>query len=225
MISVILMKPALAGNIGSICRVMKNFDVKELILVNPKCDHLSSDAIKMAVKADDVLRNAKVSDLKILKKFDTLIGTTAKVGADYNVNRVPLTPKQLKEILPKKSKIGLVIGTEDKGLTNEEISLCDLTVTIPASKKYATLNIAQATGMILYELFEEGHTKDKFPLADSKDKEQLMKLLKSAMKKMKFSTKEKEQTQIKVWKRMVGKSFLTKREAMALMGFLKKIIS
>jgi tRNA C32,U32 (ribose-2'-O)-methylase TrmJ len=40
---------------------------------------------------------------------------------------------------------------------------------------------------------------------------------------MDFSTAKKKETQIKVWKRMITKSFMTKREAFALMGFLKKI--
>ncbi len=47
--------------------------------------------------------------------------------------------------------------------------------------------------------------------------------LNKALGKMDFATKEKKETQVKVWKRMIGKSFLTKREAFALMGFLRKI--
>jgi len=40
---------------------------------------------------------------------------------------------------------------------------------------------------------------------------------------MDFSSKSKKETQIKVWKRVVGKSFLTKREIFALFGFFKKL--
>ena len=41
--------------------------------------------------------------------------------------------------------------------------------------------------------------------------------------KMEFQTPEKKDTQRKIWKRIIGKSFMTKREAFALIGFLKKI--
>ena len=50
-----------------------------------------------------------------------------------------------------------------------------------------------------------------------------MKMLNNVLSKMDFTTPEKKETQRIVWKRMIGKSFLTKREAFALMGFLRKI--
>ena len=50
-----------------------------------------------------------------------------------------------------------------------------------------------------------------------------MKMLNQTLKKLPFKNAQKRETQKKVWKRMIGKSFLTKREAYALMGFLKKI--
>ena len=56
-----------------------------------------------------------------------------------------------------------------------------------------------------------------------KDKSQILKLLTISMNKLEFQTKEKKDTQRKVWRRLISKSFLTKREAFALMGFLKKI--
>ncbi|MBS3097169.1 hypothetical protein J4209_00070 [Candidatus Woesearchaeota archaeon] len=36
-------------------------------------------------------------------------------------------------------------------------------------------------------------------------------------------TKEKKETQRIIWKRLIGKAFLTKREAFALLGFLRKL--
>ena len=42
--------------------------------------------------------------------------------------------------------------------------------------------------------------------------------------KLEFSTKEKKDTQKKVWKRVIGKAMLTKREAFSVMGFLRKLI-
>jgi tRNA C32,U32 (ribose-2'-O)-methylase TrmJ len=41
---------------------------------------------------------------------------------------------------------------------------------------------------------------------------------------MEFATKEKKETQRIVWKRLVGKGTLTKREAFALIGFFKKLL-
>lgn len=230
MISVILIEPSFPGNIGSICRAMANFEFNELIIVNPKCDVFASDAIKMSKWGSDILKKAKIVDFDYLKKFDYLIGTTGKVGTtDYNIIRSPITPDELADLINKKenSKIAILFGREDKGLTNEELELCDFVVSIPASKKYPILNLAQAATIIFYELFKNNNSKlsnlSHIKYATAKEKEILMSILKNKLDKMHFATKEKKETQIKVWKRMIGKSFLTKREAMALMGFLKRI--
>jgi tRNA C32,U32 (ribose-2'-O)-methylase TrmJ len=111
-------------------------------------------------------------------------------------------------------------------LNNEEIAACDFTVTIPTSKKYGTMNISHATTIILYEIFLTLQTESIIshinPIS-GKEKEQLLKILEDKLKKMHFNTEEKRNTQRTVWKKLVGKSFLSKREAYALMGFLKKI--
>lgn len=227
MISIILVEPENSGNVGAIARSMKNFDFKKLILVNPRCNHLSSEAIARSKHAKDILRGTRTRKA-IPKSFDYLIATTSQVGSDYNIPRSPITPEQLAEtVKDKKAKIGILIGREGKGLVNKEIQLCDFIVTIEASGKYPVLNVSHAATLIMYELHKKlGKNKiaQNFNPATKIEKDQIIKMLKQSMKKLSFSTKEKKQTQIKVWKRLVGKSFLTKREAYALMGFLKKII-
>jgi TrmH family RNA methyltransferase len=218
MISVVLVEPKNSGNIGAVARVMANFGFEKLVLVNPKCNHLSQTARNRAKWAQIVLKKAKV--VKKIPKLGTLVATTAKIGTDYNIPRSPITPKQLSSLC--KGSVGIVFGREGTGLTNEEILECDFVATIPASKKYPVLNLSHSVAVVLYELSKESHISHIIP-ASKKEKEQIMKMLNKALDKMQFATKEKKQTQIKVWKRMIGKSFLTKREAFALMGFLKKI--
>lgn len=225
MVSIVLVEPSMPGNIGSVCRAMANFELNDLIIVNPKCDVFASDAIKMSKWGSDVLKKAKVVDFSYLKKFDCLIGTTGKVGTtDYNILRSPIKPEELAKLIRNKPNCAILFGRENKGLTNKEIEMCDFIVSIPASKKYPVLNLAQASVVIFYELFKGKKSNlSHIKYATVKEKEILMNLLKNKLDEMNFSTKEKKETQLKVWKRMIGKSFLTKREAMALMGFIKKI--
>jgi len=218
MISVILIQPENPGNIGAIARVMKNFDLNNLILVNPKCSHLSQETRNRAKHAQEVLKKAKV--VKKIPKMDCMIATTAITGTYLNP-RSPLTPQQLSKILPKNKEIGLLIGPESSGLSNEQILKADFVVTIPASKTYPTLNISHACAILFYELFEKGETIRE--LASVKEKEVLIGYINKILNKMEFSTKEKKQTQKITWKRLLGKSFLTKREAFALIGFFKKL--
>jgi tRNA C32,U32 (ribose-2'-O)-methylase TrmJ len=104
--------------------------------------------------------------------------------------------------------------------------MMDFTVTIPTSKKYGTMNLSHATTIILYEIFkkisEENIVSHITPISEP-ERKQLMKLLDESMDKMQFLNEDKKDTQRIVWKKMISKSFLSKREAYALMGFLKKI--
>ncbi len=228
MISVVLVEPEISGNVGAICRIMKNFDFDKLVIVNPKCDCKSTEVKNRAKHAQDILRKAKF--VKRIPKFDYVIGTTAKLGSDYNVNRLPLLPEQLAPKLIKltnKVSVGLIFGREGIGLTNEEIEKCDMIVTIPSSKKYPTLNLSHSVAVILYEIFrlQKKETKlDRINPAQDVDKKQIMKMLNKILSGLEFSTKEKKQTQKLVWKRIFNKAFLTKREAFVVMGLLRKLM-
>ncbi|RJQ17076.1 RNA methyltransferase [Candidatus Woesearchaeota archaeon] len=224
MISVIIVEPETAGNVGAVARVMKNFGFSNLILVNPKCNHLSKDAVDRASHAKDILEKAKAT--KSIPNLDYLIATTGKIGTDYNLARSPLNPKQLAEKVSRiQNSVGIVFGRESFGLTNTEIAQCDFTVTINASKKYPILNLSHAVAIVLYELHAvTGKEKiHNFAVMNAKEKEQMLKLIDKALDKMEFATAGKKLTQKKLWKRMIGKSMLTKREAFALMGFLRKL--
>jgi TrmH family RNA methyltransferase len=218
MIYVVLIEPKLKENIGFIARAMKNFGLRNLYLINPKCD---IKEIKTAKHASDIIKKAKTISLYDLNEFDYIIGTTAKIGRDYNINRVPLKPKDLK--LPNK-KIAILFGREDSGLNNKEIEMCDFIVTIPTSNKYGSMNISHAAAIIFYELFKnKKNISSHIKFADKKDKDALLKQIKLILNKMDFSSKSKKETQIKVWNRFIGKAFLTKREIFALFGFFKKL--
>ena len=235
MITVVCLEPETAGNLGAIARAMKNFDAEKLLLINPRCDHLSKEALDRATKAKSILQRAIVKkDISCLSEFDYVIGTTAKIGRDYNVNRVPITPKELAKNITATNiaatkKVALLFGREGAGLNNKEVTACDCIVTIPAAAKYPTMNISHAVAIILYELSSTSSMPsspkvgETITRAAKREKDQIMKLLEVVLVNMAFPTEGKRETQRKVWKRLVGKSFLTKREAYALMGFLAKV--
>ena len=229
MIDIIIFEIGNEGNLGAISRVMANFDFKSLILINPKIETNSIETIKRAKHSEDVLKNLRVTDESILNEYDYLIATTAKLGNDYNIPRSPVSPEALKEQLKdvdvNQSKIALLIGREGDGLTNEEIKRSDFLISIPASKEYPTLNISHAVGIILYELFkinQNSHIDHIIP-AKKEDKDVLLKIIDDKLENMEFDTPEKKETQKMVWKKLHGKSIMTKRELFALIGFFKKL--
>jgi TrmH family RNA methyltransferase len=224
---IVLIEPENPGNIGAIARVMKNFDFSNLVLVNPKCSITSSECIARAKHAKDVLDKTK--SVKKMPKFDYVIATTSQLGTDYNIPRCPITPEQLagKLSVLKKSKIAILFGREGTGLSNEEILASDFVVTIPTSKKYPTMNLSHSVTIILYELHKKiGNERIGEHIAPigEPEKKQIAKMFNEAINKMKFLTKENKETQRRVWKRVIAKSFMTRRESYAVMGFLRKII-
>lgn len=221
MISVIVIEPENPGNLGAIARVMANFGFEELVLINP-CG-INDEALSRAMHGRHILKKAKI--VKEIPDFDYLIATTAKLGTDYNIPRSPVSPKQLAEKLNVNANIGLLIGRESTGLTNKEIKKCDFLVTIPAYEKYPTMNISHALGIILYEIFtaSENGVGSQIKPAGKKEKDAFFREFNQLLDKIEFTTEEKKETQKIVWKKLIGKSFLTKRELFALFGFIRKL--
>ena len=225
MIEVVLSKPEHPGNVGAVARSMSNFGFSRLVILSPNCDINSDEAMNRAKHAKKILQNAKVSDKKILDKYDYVIATTGQLGTDYNIPRSPINPKQLAKMNLGK-KIALLFGPEGQGLTNEEIQKCDFIVTIPSNPKYPILNLSHAVTILLYEIFSASKSKkqgDQIKPVSKKEKDHLLKLINSKLDKMEFQTPTDRQTQKIVWKKLVGKSMLTKREAYALFGFFRRV--
>ncbi len=68
-ISIVLVEPAGALNVGSVARIMANLGLSRLLLVNPQCDPLCDEARQMAVHAQEILEGAiyALVNLKITK--------------------------------------------------------------------------------------------------------------------------------------------------------------
>ena len=230
MIEVILIETESAENLGSIARVMKNFDFKHLTLINPKIKKNNEKALIVAKHAKDILKRAKVEGFSYLNGFDYLIGTTAILGTDYNIPRNAISAEQLALKLSetnKNIKIGLLIGREGSGLNNKEVDMCDVLATIPASKKYTTLNVSHAVSIILYELFKKMKKDNSVSHIKSATRKELgiiNQYFGKILDKAEFSTKEKKEMQRKAWRRVFGKAMLTKREAFSVMGFFRKLL-
>jgi tRNA/rRNA methyltransferase len=150
-ISVALVEPSYPINVGYAARIIKNFGHKKLILVNPKFD--MQEARKFASHAVDMLENAEMCTFKgLIKKEDYVVATTAiSARMEGNLTRQAVPPWEMINMV-NGNKICFVFGRDTTGLTNEEIAKCDLTVRIPASRKYPTLNISHAIAIILYEI-------------------------------------------------------------------------
>ena len=147
----IFVRPRYAGNVGSAARAMKNMGFSDLRLVQPRCDPLEKEARMMAVGAAPLLKKARVFDslTEAVGDLHYVVGTSCRIGKRRR-NFSPLS--ELPGILPKKGRVGIVFGPEEKGLTNEEAAFCQRVVTIPSDPRFSSLNLAQAVMVVAYEL-------------------------------------------------------------------------
>lgn len=223
MITIIVVEPKNPSNLGAIARAMDNFGQKKLILINPGCEWKEGIAISVAKHAAPILKDARVVGSLTSLKFDYVVATTARPLAKI-AHRSPVNFEYVyKKIASSKNSIGILFGREGEGLTNAELALTDISITIPTNQSNSALNLSQAVSIVCYELFLQSSQSTKVLFAKANEKKQLLSMLATLIERQRIS-EDKKQLERDVFSRMVGKTFLTKREAGVLMGFFRRLM-
>ena len=137
-----LVSPQDPGNVGTILRTIDAVGADALFLLDggvdlyhPTCVRASMGTLfwKPVVQAgfDEFISWAKGKGMQ-------LIGTSAHAQTDY------------REVGLGESPWVLVLGSEQKGLSDEQIAACDVTVSMPMRGKVSSLNLSVAAGILLY---------------------------------------------------------------------------
>ena len=220
---IVLVEPLFSGNVGSVARVMKNFDFSELVLINP-CE-LDMPARVMAVHAYDIIENARIefSIEDAVKGSNMVVGLTGLPGkTDKEHMRIPAySPQGLKEKLTGKSGVvSLIFGREDHGLMNEELQMCDIVVNIPTSQIYPSMNLSHAVAVVLYELSDI--KTGEIHLAEHFDLELLYEHIDDVLFDIEYKEYKEDKTKLML-RRILGRAELTGREVQTLRGVLRRI--
>ena len=152
-IRIVLVNTSHPGNVGAVARAMKNMGLSKLYLVAPK-QFPDEQATWRAVSAADILENAVVTDTL----EEAVGGCQFVVGTSARGRRIPcplLDPRRCAEHMNEESERGevaVLFGREDRGLTNDELKVCNLHLNIPTSADYSSLNLAMAVQIVCYEL-------------------------------------------------------------------------
>ena len=157
-IRVILFEPREPGNIGSVARVVKGMGLSQLYLVNPVPFQDVDAAWYMAHGAKDILENCHVvPELKdALEGIQYLVGTTHRRRDVRLPQPVPARegkPQRRSPQFRRTNQVALLFGREDFGLSTDQMSLCQLTASVPMATKNPSLNLAQAVQIFAYEVF------------------------------------------------------------------------
>lgn len=153
-IRVVLSHTSHPGNIGAAARAMKTMGLSRLWLVAP-AQFPDPVASARASGADDILAAARVVD----SLQEALADTVFAAALSARRRELSLPRRHAREaaaLLVERSaegEVALVFGNETSGLSNEELALCSLPVTIPTSPAFSSLNLGAAVQVLCYELW------------------------------------------------------------------------
>ncbi|MGZ4957675.1 MAG: RNA methyltransferase [Methylomonas sp.] len=228
---VVLVETSHPGNIGAVARAMKNMQMNQLRLVNPKL-FPHADATARASGADDLLKNAAVYPTlqAALADCQIVLGASAR---DRTISWPSLTARECAEkwvtTIRETQNIALVFGRENSGLTNHELDLCHYLLRIPCNTEYSSLNLAAAVQVVCYELFvacgqEQTNTigdHGQDPLATAEQMEAFYVHLQQTMADIGFLHPDRSKSLMRRLRRIFNRVQLDTKELDILRGILR----
>ncbi|MHB1846347.1 MAG: RNA methyltransferase [Deltaproteobacteria bacterium] len=158
----VLHRPRSLDNVGAAARVVKNFGIGGLSLVDP-LSFAFERARKLGVGAEDVLERMFVHrDLRTaLAPMTVVIGTSSR-----SLRRRPsVGPMELgRRFAGLAAPWAVLFGDEKRGLSDEELELCQEVCRIPTEPDQPSLNLAQACAVIGFALHEGGSVEEPPPV-------------------------------------------------------------
>lgn len=227
LVRVVMVNPLYGGNVGSVCRAMANMGVEDLALVTPVRLDLD-EARKMACHATGILEARQTFDRleDAIADCSLVFATTARGGL-YRCHAS--TPREAAAGILAATATGraaIVFGREDRGLTNDELMLCSHVIQIPTTVEYASLNVAQASLICLYEIFVASGVyeppREKSPEATSELRERMFGIWRETLMQIGFMDDEKADHMMQGFRRIMARGALTVDDVHIMMGVARQ---
>lgn len=133
------------GNLGTIIRTADASGAGGVILIGDCCDPFSTEAVRATMGSVFAVKIARATVEEFLAWRlgwpGSVIGT--RLDATHDHRTVPVTAPAL-----------ILMGNEQAGLTDRLAAACDVNVKIPMRGRADSLNLAIATGVMLYAVIE-----------------------------------------------------------------------
>jgi tRNA/rRNA methyltransferase len=227
-IRIVLVRPIYGGNIGSVCRAMKNMGLADLAVVGPEDGHNPGELRAMAAHAYDVYEARRRADTlaEAVADCGLVAATTARPGLyrEHSVGPREAAPRLLTAAADAPAAI--VFGPEDSGLSNDDLARCQIPIRIPSSPGYLSLNLAMSVMVCAYELFvAAGQFEppvERTPEAPAEMKERLFELWREMLLEIEFMEEPKADHMMLGFKRIFSRGPLSVADIRILMGVVRQ---
>jgi len=224
-IKIILCQPSESGNVGAVCRVMKNMGLSGLRLAAPQS--LNSEQIyARAVHAGDIWEKARIYDTLTEAAADCalVVGTTRRRGR--NRKSISMPPRTLAAWLAERpGPAAIVFGGERAGLEDSELELCNVASHIPVSDTQPSLNLSHAVQIYAYELFlaleQQNPVKGEWQPMNQTEVSALASSITDTLAGLGFYRHPNRKEQTRFLRDVISRAGLTEREG----GYLKDIFA
>ena len=227
-ICIVLVGTLYGGNVGSACRAMANMGVSHLRLVAPDPYIKWDEAERMACHAEHILEGRQTYETLAEAVSDcvAVAGASAREGLYRQHAHGPREVAPELAALAEKGHVAIVFGREDKGLFNDEISICTHLIRIPTSTEESSLNLSQAVMVVCYELFsclgKYEPLKEKSELASAALRQRMFELWRNHLLRIGFMDEEKADHMMAGFNRIFSRGALTQDDVKILMGVIRQ---
>ncbi len=144
------------GNLGTILRTSDAVGSAGIILIGDSTDPYDPAAVRASMGAIFAQRLVRVS----LAEFAAWRAQQAQLGAaGYRIVGAAGHATSEYQAVRYRAPLVLWMGSERQGLSLEQQALCDQLVRIPMVGRSDSLNVAVATAVILYEIFNQARAQ------------------------------------------------------------------
>jgi tRNA/rRNA methyltransferase len=230
---IVLVRPHYPGNLGATARVMRNFGLSDLVLVDPVCSVDDLEARRMATHGLSVLDAARVvPDLgEAVADCVFTLATSGLAGGVVRQTFVGTPEEKLPALLAaaEAGPVAMVFGPEPHGLSNAEVARCHGLVHIPVDPASPALNLAQAVAICCYELFRLAATRSAAErsvpeVAPFADQERMFEHLREALAAVGYLYGTKADPLMHAVRHLLGRALLTPQEVKLLHGLARQLL-
>jgi TrmH family RNA methyltransferase len=201
-VRIVMVNTTEPGNIGAGARAMKNMALSRLYLVNPS--NFPSAVATAGASARQ--RSMKWRQLDVVDSCAEIQKTLEHDGQE----------------------VAVIFGTERSGLTNDELDLCHILMTIPGNPEYFSLNVASAIQVFAYQYFvcnsQTNFESSENTLASFGELEGFYKHLEQVLEHIEyFEEKRPRPLLMRRLRRLFGRAQPEQEEVAILRGILRNI--